>query len=230
MAIPFLNNINLSDNQLLNAKVHITSTAPTAAKGQIYLDSTASDNKLKYYDGTGWVIANSTVSASFATGTGVITFTQSSGDTFTVDIDGRFVEDFIIAGDSGSDQTITNGNTITISGGTELESVGSATDTITINHSDVTRTNTTATALTPDFGGNVDVITGVTSNARGHITAVTTTNITIPENDSVDVTAITTDAAYYPAFVSGTGDVAVNIDGSAADKLSYNPSSQTLNR
>jgi hypothetical protein len=319
MAIPFLHNINLSDNQLQNAKVHITSTAPTAAKGQIYLDSTASDNKLKYYDGTGWVVADATVSASFDTSDGVITFTTSSGETYTVDIDGRFMEDFIVAGDTGDNQTISDGNTLTIAGGTELASVGSdtdtitinhsdvtrtnttgtaltpayggnfdvvtgvtsnarghvtgvettnitipdaydfivagdsgdnqtisdgdtltiaggtelesegsATDTITINHSDVTRTNTTGTALTPDFGANFDVITGVTSNARGHITEVTTTNITIPENDSVDVTAITTDAAYYPTFVSAAGDVALNIDGSAADKLSYNPNSQTL--
>jgi hypothetical protein len=53
MAIPFLNNLNLSDNQLLNAKAHVTSTAPTAAKGQIYLDS--SDNILKYHNGTVWV-------------------------------------------------------------------------------------------------------------------------------------------------------------------------------
>jgi hypothetical protein len=228
MAIPFLHNINLSDNQLQNAKVHVTSTAPTAGKGQIYLDSTASDNKLKYYDGTGWVIADATVSASFNTSDGVITFTTSSGETYTVDIDGRFMEDFIVAGDTGDDQTISDGNTLTISGGTELSSVGSDTDTITINHSDVTRTNTTGTALTPDFGANFDVITGVTSNARGHITGVETTNITIPENDSVDVTAITTDAAYYPTFVSAAGDVALNIDGSAADKLSYNPNSQTL--
>ena len=41
MAIPFLNNINLDDNQLLNAKLHVTSSAPTAAAGQIYFDSTA---------------------------------------------------------------------------------------------------------------------------------------------------------------------------------------------
>ena len=30
MAIPFLNNIDLSDNQLLNAKLQITGTAPAA--------------------------------------------------------------------------------------------------------------------------------------------------------------------------------------------------------
>jgi hypothetical protein len=228
MAIPFLHNINLSDNQLQNAKVHITSTAPTAAKGQIYLDSTVSDNKLKYYDGSGWVVADATVSASFNTSDGVITFTTSSGGTYTVDIDGRFIKDFVVAGDSGDNQTISDGNTLTIAGGTELESAGSATDTITINHSDVSRTNTTGSALTPDFGGNVDVITGVTSNARGHVTGVETTNITIPQNDSVDVTGTNTDATYYPTFVTGTGDVAINIDSNASNKLSYNPSTQTL--
>ena len=228
MAIPFLHNINLDDNQLQNAKLHVTSSAPTAAKGQIYLDSTSNVDKLKYYDGTGWVVADATVSSSFNTSDGIITFTTSSGDTYTVDIDGRFIKDFVVAGDSGDDQTISNGNTLTIAGGTELESVGSATDTITINHSDVTRTNTTGSALTPDFGGNVDVITGVTSNARGHITGVETTNITIPQNDSVDVTGVNTDATYYPTFVSGTGDVAVNIDSNASNKLSYNPSTQTL--
>jgi len=41
MAIPFLNNINLDDNQLQNAKLHVTSSTPTAAAGQIYFDSTA---------------------------------------------------------------------------------------------------------------------------------------------------------------------------------------------
>ncbi len=53
MAIPFLNSIDLHDYQLLNAKAHVTSTAPTAAKGQFYLDS--SDNILKYHNGTTWV-------------------------------------------------------------------------------------------------------------------------------------------------------------------------------
>jgi hypothetical protein len=228
MAIPFLNNITLDDNQLLNAKIHVTSSAPTAAKGQIYLDSSSGVNKLKYHNGTAFVIADATVSSSFNTSDGIITFTTSSGDTYTVDIDGRFIKDFVVAGDSGDNQTISNGNTLTISGGTELGSVGSATDTITINHSDVSRTNTTGSALTPDFGGNVDVITGVTSNARGHITGVETTNITIPQNDSVDVTSTNTNATYYPTFVTGTGDVAINIDSNASNKLSYNPSTQTL--
>ena len=53
MAIPFLNNINLSDNQLLNAKLQVTGSAPTAAAGQIYFNST--DSVAKYHNGTAWV-------------------------------------------------------------------------------------------------------------------------------------------------------------------------------
>ena len=53
MAIPFLNNINLSDNQLLNAKLQVTGSAPSAAAGQIYFDST--DSVAKYHNGTAWV-------------------------------------------------------------------------------------------------------------------------------------------------------------------------------
>ena len=53
MAIPFLNNINLTDNQLQNAKLHVVNPAPTAAQGQIYFDS--NENVAKYHNGTSWV-------------------------------------------------------------------------------------------------------------------------------------------------------------------------------
>ena len=66
MAIPFLNNINLSDNELQNAKLHITGTAPTSADGQIYFDS--GDRLAKYYSNGGdtWV---SLKQYSFSNGT-----------------------------------------------------------------------------------------------------------------------------------------------------------------
>ena len=62
MAIPFLNNINLSDNELQNAKLHITSTAPTAAAGQIYFNS--NDNVARYHNGTTWVDVTRKISVS----------------------------------------------------------------------------------------------------------------------------------------------------------------------
>ena len=50
MAIQFLHNIDLNDNQLLNAKLHTTGSAPTAAEGQVYFDS--SSHHIKIHDGT----------------------------------------------------------------------------------------------------------------------------------------------------------------------------------
>ena len=72
MAIPFLNNINLDDNQLLNAKLHVTSSAPTAATGQIYYDSGATELVGKYYSG-GWI----NISDTSVTGSTFITSTLS---------------------------------------------------------------------------------------------------------------------------------------------------------
>lgn len=73
MAIPFLNNINLSNNELQNAKLHITGTAPTAADGQIYFDS--SDRLAKYYSAEDWI---SLKQYSFSNGTFVNLSTSGS--------------------------------------------------------------------------------------------------------------------------------------------------------
>lgn len=85
-----------------------------------------------------------------------------------------------LAADGGSNQTISSGNTATISGGTYLSSTASATDTVTINHDTTTRTNS-STDSSPEHGATFPVISSITSNSTGHVTAVTTTNITLPE-------------------------------------------------
>jgi len=55
MAIPFLNNIDLSDNQLLNAKLQVDTAAPSTETGQIYFNSTAGFLKPRVYDGSAWL-------------------------------------------------------------------------------------------------------------------------------------------------------------------------------
>ena len=66
-----------------------------------------------------------------------------------------------LASDGGTTQTITDNNTVTISGGTALTGVASATDTVTINHD--------------NFGtaGTYAYPASITTNAQGHITSVT---------------------------------------------------------
>ena len=51
MAIPFLNNINLTDNQLLNAKLHISSFAPASEVGQIYFNTNLDENRARVHNG-----------------------------------------------------------------------------------------------------------------------------------------------------------------------------------
>jgi len=55
MAIPFLNNIDLSDNQLLNAKLQVDTATPSTETGQIYFNSTAGFLKPRVYDGSAWL-------------------------------------------------------------------------------------------------------------------------------------------------------------------------------
>jgi cytoskeletal protein CcmA (bactofilin family) len=80
---------------------------------------------------------------------------------------------------------VPNDATITISGGTDLETGGSFTtdqsgnETITLNHSDTVRSDTT-TAVSPGSAGSFDVVDSIQSNARGHVTQVNTKTITLP--------------------------------------------------
>ncbi len=52
--INFLDNLDLNSNQLLEAKLQVDSSAPSAAEGKIWFDS-GSDKAFKYYNGTAWV-------------------------------------------------------------------------------------------------------------------------------------------------------------------------------
>ena len=74
--------------------------------------------------------------------------------TFTVDAQGRLtaasnvalVTAFTLAGDSGTDQTISGGDTMTIAGGTNINTVGTNTDTLTVNlDGEIFLTNVSAT-------------------------------------------------------------------------------------
>ena len=123
MAINFLNHLNLNDNQLTNAKVHVATSAPTGAAGQIYFHS--NDNKLRYYDNSGWKdIATGTTSldidAYTALGSATLHQTQDhfvfsdNGDEKKITFSD--LEDSIFANVSG-DATIAAGGALTIANG-----------------------------------------------------------------------------------------------------------------
>ncbi len=84
------------------------------------------------------------------------------------------------------------------SGGTEI-GISSG----TINHSNVSRTDTTSTDA-PSYGGTFEAVTGITTNARGHVTAIDVSTVTIPASDN-------TDTVY--THPNHTGDVTSSGDG-----------------
>lgn len=66
---------------------------------------------------------------------GSLAFSSASYDNYS---------SWTLTGDSGSNQTISSGNTMDVAGGTEIATEVGATDTVTVNHSDVSRSDTTS--------------------------------------------------------------------------------------
>lgn len=77
-------NIDLQKNQLLNAIVHPSSTAPTSpVAGQIYYNT--SSQKFFYYDGSAWTSVNEKVQNAIKF-TGFSTGSYNGSSTLTIDI------------------------------------------------------------------------------------------------------------------------------------------------
>lgn len=100
--------------------------------------------------------------------------TWAEGDANITNLNNDKMENFTVAGDSGTSQTISGGNTLTISGGTGLSSVASATDTITINldNTSVSAGSYTLASITVDAQGR---ITSASSGSAGTVTSVSGT-------------------------------------------------------
>lgn len=116
-----------------------------------------------------------------------------------------------------------NNNWIQITDSGDAGSVsGSYDKTLTITHKDITRTNTTGTAVTqgPVDSVTIPVVTAVTSDAKGHITGVTTTSYTLSDTNAELDSMSTVTSAYtdttngYQAGVINTTTVLAKSNGS----------------
>ena len=112
-----------------------------------------------------------------------------------------------LSGDSGSSQTISDGNTVDIAGGTYISTAASATDTLTVTHNSTSRSDTTSSA-SPGYGGTVDIVDSVTTNATGHVTAINVETVTFPSAENYSWT-LTGDSGTNQTIASGnTVDIA----------------------
>jgi hypothetical protein len=137
---------------------------------------------------------------------------------------------FTVAGDSGTNQTITTGSdTFTVSGGTGLSSVVGATDTITINLDN--------TAVTAGSYGSASAIPTFTVDAQGRLTAAGTASISTSftvDADSGDNLTISGGDTFVvvggtglTSVASATDTLTLNLDNTAVTAGSYGSSTAT---
>jgi hypothetical protein len=124
-----------------------------------------------------------------------------------------------VAGDSGSNQTVSLSDTLTISGGTGLSSVASATDTLTINLD-----NTAVTAATY---GNASAVGTFTVDAQGRLTNAVSTSISIASTAVSDFTEAAQDAAGTLITNGDKSGITVTYDDANA-KINFSVASQSF--
>ncbi len=180
MAIPFLNNLDITDNQLLNAKLHVTPTPPTTAAGQIYFDSTTSPSSnltAKYYSNGAdqWV---SLKEYSFPTGTYVTGTVTGTTPKPIITFDLNAVNGTAAAGERYLTKSNTWAEVSGISGTTyDLEGVGSTNGTagVRLKGSDATNDDVLivgAGTTTVTRSGNTLTVTS-NDQFTGTVTSVT---------------------------------------------------------
>jgi len=115
---------------------------------------------------------------------------------------GAVATSFTVAADSGANQTITSGtDTLTISGGTGLTSVASATDTVTINLDN--------TAVTAASYGSATAVATFTVDAQGRLTTAASTNIAIASTAVTDFNEAVADVV--GAMVSSNTESGISV-------------------
>jgi hypothetical protein len=228
MAIPFLNNINLTNNEIQNVRLQNAGTV-NAANGQIFFNTGV--NLAQYYANAidQWVslkeysFGNGTYINTGVTGTvakPIITADISAVDG-TAAASERYLTknntwaeistipgtyDFVFTGDTGTSTTIVSGATAQISGGTYISTSSANTGVVTIAHDNTVRTDTAATD-SPALGSSFVAVESITTNATGHVTAVDVKTVTLPidavTQSSGDNTTKIATTAFVQAAVTG---------------------------
>lgn len=191
MAINFLNNLSLNQNQLELAAIQNVGSDPSSGVlGQIIFNTsedalkvctTASTTAAVYSEVGGGVTSVTTTDGTF------INLTPNSATagavTVTADLSatGTASSSTFLRGDNQW-ATPPQGDITDVTAGTYLNGGGSSGN-VTLNHDSTSRTDSTA-ATSLSAGDTFDAFTVLTSNATGHVTDSTVTTYTLPNDDN----------------------------------------------
>ena len=204
MAVKFLDNLDLNDNQLLNARLENLASDPGSANaGDVIFNTTS--NVMKYYNGSGWIaltadtnfdswdLSDGSSSATITTGQ-TVTIAQGVGmttalDTRTITVTLNEATASIRGGVelfSDTDQSVAANSVTTTAGrtyGLQLNSSGQA----VVNVPWTDTSGMTSWTVTADSGGSVTVGDGQTVDWAGG-TGITTAYSTPSGNRTVTIT------------------------------------------
>lgn len=177
----FLNNLDLLQNQLQNAVIHLVANVPAASGqiGQIAYDS--AKDILYIYTDDGWTIIPTikTLAADPSTG-------NVAGEIY-FDTENGILKVFDGAAWKSVGKLVTNG-TKGAQTGTSGLTFGGDGSTVTIAHASVTTTPATSTAA-PNYEGTFTAIDGLTID-NGHVTGYNTKTITLPDDTLYDISVV----------------------------------------
>ena len=250
MAIGYLTNIDLNNNQVKDFKIDNVTSDPTGLAGEGQMIYRTDTNQMKYHTGSNnWVAfgtsggtvtsvnlgsSTSTISVSggpiTTSGTiqvnlptsGVTAGSYTSADitvnaygiiTAAADGGAGTMSSWNLTADSGGTATISNNDTVDLSGSTYITTLRSG-DNVSFSHDATSRSNTTSTGA-PAAGATFTAIDSVVTNSTGHVTGVNTKTVTMPA-DQQGVTSVATGNGISGGTITSTGTLTVG----AGDGLS----------